>query len=113
MVVDTACCGHNSYLVVLLYLLLVLRLFRLVWKCCLHWVNPRHHSETEMIKFSNIYIYIALCHTYRDLCEVNGYNKNRIFTVEKRISVFIGRKIFFTSENLTYRHFDWLYGFSN
>ena len=33
--------------------------------------------------------------------------------MEKRISVFIGRTIFFTSENLSYQHFDWLYGFSH
>ena len=39
--------------------------------------------------------------------------KNRIFTVEKRISVFIGRTIFFTSKNLSCQHFDWLYGFSH
>ena len=36
--------------------------------------------------------------TYRDLRDVNGLNRNRIFTVEKRISIFIGRTIFFTSE---------------
>ena len=59
-----------------------------------------------------IYVYI-LCHTYRGLPEVNGGNKNRIFTVEKRISVFIGRTIFFTSDNLSYQHFDRLYGFSH
>ena len=57
--------------------------------------------------------YIYLCHTYKDLREVNGENKNRIFNVEKRMSVFIGRTIFFTSENLSYQHFDWLYGFSH
>ena len=40
-------------------------------------------------------------------------NKNRIFIVKKRISVFIGRTIFFTSEKSSYQHFDWLYGFSH
>ena len=37
-------------------------------------------------------------HTYKDLREVIGCNKNRIFTMEKRMSVFIGRTIFFASE---------------
>ena len=32
--------------------------------------------------------------------------------MEKRISVFIDRTIFFTSENLSYQHFDWLYGYT-
>ena len=31
--------------------------------------------------------------------------------MEKRISVFIGRTIFFACEKLSYKHFDWLYGF--
>ena len=42
---------------------------------------------------------IDLCHTYRDSRKVNGWNKNRIFLVEKRISVFIGRTIFLLVKN--------------
>ena len=44
-------------------------------------------------------IQITICHTYRDFREVNGWDKNCIFTVEKRISVFIGRTIFSLVKN--------------
>ena len=32
--------------------------------------------------------------------------------MEKRISVLIGHTIFFTSEKLSYQHFDWLYQYT-
>ena len=58
-------------------------------------------------------IYVWHIYIYAIHIEVNGWNKNRIFIVKKRTSVFIGRTIFLTSENLSYQHFDWLYGFSH
>ena len=55
-------------------------------------VKHKKHKKSIARK---LYRYI---NTYRDLRDVNGLNRNRIFTVEKRISIFIGRTIFFTSE---------------